>query len=98
MYPFYGMCLYACIIHTSAGTNTPSDTYDSYREYKCVFANTFFSQGILILLDSVPYILFHTLTMLTNFINLIETNYLVLKLIIIQFLSTSALKNYFVNI
>ena len=46
------------MILNRAGTNTPSDEYDSYREYRVantnVFANTLFPQRLLILLDSVP--------------------------------------------
>ena len=34
-----------------AGRNTPSDEYDSYREYRV--ANTLFSQRLFILLDGV---------------------------------------------
>ena len=66
------------MILTRAGTNTPSDAYDSYREYRV--ANTNMYSRIHFFSEPINFIeqcskLFHTLTMLTNFINLIETNY-----------------------
>ena len=66
------------MILTRAGTNTPSDAYDLYCEYKvantmCIPEYTFFSEAVNFNRQCSK--LFHTLTMLTNFIHLIETNY-----------------------
>ena len=58
------------MILTRAETNTLSDAYDSYREYR--LANTNVAINFI---RQCSIILFHTLIMLTNFINLIETNY-----------------------
>ena len=65
------------MILTRAGKNTPSDAYDSYREYRV--ANTMYSR-IHMFLDAINLIRqcstsFHSLIMLTIFINLIETNF-----------------------
>ena len=70
-----------CMI-SRVGMTTPSDEYDSYREYRvaniglririCIREYTF-SQRLLISLDSVPNNF--ALTMPTNFFNLFETNY-----------------------
>ena len=62
---------------STAGTNTPSDEYDSYREYRVATTNMYsrihFFLRLLILLDSVPPSKFHTVIKLSNFINLIKT-------------------------
>ena len=68
------------MILNRAGTNTPSDAYDSYRAYRVANTNmfpireyTFFSEAINVTRQCSK--LFHTVTLLTNLINLIETNY-----------------------
>ena len=75
------ICIYihTCIyIYTRAGTNTPSDEYDSYREYRV--ANTNMYSRIHFFSETINFIRqcskFHTVIMLSNFINLtiIEMN------------------------
>ena len=67
------------MIVTRAGTNTPSDEYDSYREYRvantniCIREYTFFSEAINFIRQCSK---FHTVIMLSDLINLtiIEMN------------------------
>ena len=63
------------LFKTRAGTNTPSDEYDSYREYRVANANMysrihFFLRGYNFIRQCSK---FHTVIMLSNFINLIKT-------------------------
>ena len=62
------------IIYSRAGTNTPSDEYDSYREYRV--ANTNMYSRIHFFLRGYNFIRqcskFHTVITLSNFINLIK--------------------------
>ena len=81
-----------------AGTNTPSDEYDSYREYRVANTNnireyTFFSEAINFIRQCSK---FHTVIMLSNFINLIKT--IIEMNEFYNLLSTSALRIYFLNI
>ena len=85
-------------VHTRAETNTPSDEYDSYHEYRVANTNMylrihFFSEAINFIRQ---YSKFHTVIMLSNFINSIKTIIEMNELY--NFLSTSALKIYFLNI
>ena len=62
-------------VATRAETNTPSDEYDSYREYRVANTNMysrihFFSEAINFIRQCSK---FHTVIMLSNFINLIKT-------------------------
>ena len=77
--PPFGSCLTISIrpgrllVAYRAGTNTPSDEYDSYRGYRVANANTLFSQRLNFIRQCSK---FHTVIMLSNFINLtiIEMN------------------------
>ena len=84
-------------VKTRAGTNTPSDEYDSYREYRVANTNnireyTFFSEAITFIRQCSK---FHTVIMLSNFINLIKT--IIEMNEFYNFSSTSALRIYFFN-
>ena len=85
-------------VYTRAGTNTPSDEYDSYREHRVANTNnireyTFFSEAINFIRQCSKV---HTVIMLSNFINLIKT--IIEMNEFYNLLSASALRIYFLNI
>ena len=58
--------------------NTPSDEYDSYREYRAANTNKIMYSRMHFFSEAINFIrqcskLFHTLALLTNFFNLFET-------------------------